>query len=182
MPSLGSLMWLESLRTPIFMVAMRTWRAGKKRSVKSGRRYGTTSKRHSLQPLRRNRLCCNSLSSPKWLLLKHFGVSHVDAEPRYVGADGATYDTMIEPFVHAMSHLDLSGSPEPQLMKAVRFTGRQYSHSAKKELTRKAKSQHKAWMSTLTLARTASSMSRHTPGLATCMISDVEAIKVPPAV
>ena len=103
-------------------------------------------------------------------------VFHVDAEPRYVGPDGATYDTLIERFVHAVSHLDLAGSPEPEV------TGRQYSRSAKKELNRKAKTQHKAWMSTLTLAQTASSMSWHTPGLATCIISDIEAIKVPPDV
>ena len=67
-------------------------------------------------------------------------------------------------------------------MKAVRFTGRQYSRSAEKELNCKAKTQHKAWVPTLTLAQTASNMSWHTPGLATCMISDIEAIKVPPAV
>ena len=86
-------------------------------------------------------------------------VSHLDAEPRYVGADGATYDTLIERLVHAVSHLDLSGSPEPGVMTAVRFTGRQHSRSAKKELNLKAKTQHKAWMPTLTLAETASSMS-----------------------
>ena len=106
----------------------------------------------------------------------------MDAEPGYVGADGATYDTLIERFVQAVSHLYLSGSPEPEVMRAVRFTGRQYFRSAKKELNCKAKTQHKARMSTLTLAQTASSMSLRTPGVATCMISDIEAIKVPPAV
>ena len=109
-------------------------------------------------------------------------VSHVDAEPGYVGADEATYDTLIERFVQAVSHLDLSGIHQPEVKKAVRFTGRQYSRSAKKELNRKAKTQHKAWMSILTLSQTASGMSWHTPGLATCMISDIESIKVPRAV
>ena len=109
-------------------------------------------------------------------------VSHVDAEPWHVGADGATYDTLIERFVQAVSHPDRSGSPEPEVMKAVRFTGHQYSRSAKKELNRKAKTQHKAWRSTLTLAQTASSMSWHIPGQATCMISDIESIKVSPEV
>ena len=79
-------------------------------------------------------------------------VSHLDAEPRYVGADGATYHALIEHFVHTVSHLDLSGSPEPEVMKAVRFTARQYSRSAKKELNCKAKTQHKGLVSTLTLA------------------------------
>ena len=68
-------------------------------------------------------------------------VSPVDAETRYFGADGATY-----------------------------------------ELNCRAKTQHKAWMSAWTLAQTASIISWHTPGVATCMISDIEAIKVPPAV
>ena len=35
-------------------------------------------------------------------------MSQVDAQLRYVGADGGTYDTRIGCFAHAVSHLDLS--------------------------------------------------------------------------
>ena len=78
-------------------------------------------------------------------------------------------------------HIWTSRSPEPEVMKAVKFTRRQYSRSIKKELNRKAKTQHKAWMFTFTFAQAASSMSWHTLGLATSMISDVQAINILPA-
>ena len=134
------------------MVAMRIWRAGKKQSVKSGRRYGTTLKAFSEEQAMLQQFEFAKVAALEALQCE----SLANGDPQYVGAAGGTYYTLIERFVHAVSDLYLSGSLEPEVMKAVRFTGRRYSRSAKKELNRKAKTQHKAWMSTMTLAQTAS--------------------------
>ena len=109
-------------------------------------------------------------------------VNTVEAEAPYVATDRSKFSTLEELFIHSVGDESLAGPSSRCQTRPHIVTGRKYTGAQKKTLTLDSTCRHKAQLASLNTIHTMSSMRRHTRGVETFVVGDIEATKEPPAI